>query len=69
MARAHNRGKRCSTERTGTGVGVTDMRLERTILGGSTWGNKFEELPLVMTPQQIAVVTGEHVNSMRRGIT
>ena len=32
-------------------------------------GNKFEELPLFLTPQQLADVTGEHVNSIRRGIT
>lgn len=32
-------------------------------------GNKFEELPLFLTPQQLADVTSEHVNSMRRGIT
>lgn len=32
-------------------------------------GNKFEELPLFLTPQQLADVTGEHVNSIRRSIT
>lgn len=32
-------------------------------------GNKFEELPLFLTPQQLADVTGEHVNSIRRGIS
>ncbi|WP_165043059.1 helix-turn-helix domain-containing protein [Adlercreutzia sp. ZJ138] len=32
-------------------------------------GNKFEELPLFLTPQQLAHLTGEHVNSIRRGIT
>lgn len=32
-------------------------------------GNKFDDLPLFLTPQQLADVTGEHVNSIRRGIT
>lgn len=32
-------------------------------------GNKFEDLPLFLTPQQLAQVTGEHVNSIRRGIS
>ena len=32
-------------------------------------GNKFDELPMFMTPRQLAEVTGEHVNSVRRGIT
>lgn len=32
-------------------------------------GNKFEDLPLFLTPQQLAQVTGEHVNSIRCGIT
>ena len=32
-------------------------------------GNKFEELSLFLTPQQLADVTGKHVNSIRRGIT
>ena len=32
-------------------------------------GNKLDELPLFMTPRQLAQVTGEHVNSIRRGIT
>ena len=32
-------------------------------------GNKFEELPMFMTPRQLAEVTGEHVTSVRRGIT
>ena len=32
-------------------------------------GNRFEELPMFMTPRQLAEVTGEHVNSVRRGIT
>lgn len=32
-------------------------------------GNKFEDLPLSLTPLQLAQVTGEHVNSIRRGIT
>ncbi len=31
-------------------------------------GNKFEDLPLFLTPLQLAQVTGEHVNSIRRGI-
>ena len=31
-------------------------------------GNKFDDLPLFLTPQQLAQVTGEHVNSIRRGI-
>lgn len=31
-------------------------------------GNKLEDLPLFLTPQQLADVTGEHVNSIRRGI-
>lgn len=31
-------------------------------------GNKFNDLPLFLTPQQLAQVTGEHVNSIRRGI-
>ncbi len=31
-------------------------------------GNRFEELPLFLTPQELADVTGEHVNSIRRGI-
>lgn len=29
---------------------------------------KFEDLPLFLTPLQLAAVTGEHVNSIRRGI-
>ena len=28
----------------------------------------FEDVPLFMTPSQLAQVTGEHVGSMRRGI-
>lgn len=28
----------------------------------------FESLPLFMTPKQLAEATGEHVNSIRRGI-
>lgn len=31
-------------------------------------GNRFDELPMFMTPRQLAEVTGEHVNSVRRGI-
>ncbi len=31
-------------------------------------GNKFDDLPLFLTPQELAEVTGEHVNSIRRGI-
>ncbi len=29
---------------------------------------RFEELPLLMTPKQLAEATGEHVNSIRRSI-
>lgn len=29
---------------------------------------RFEELPLLMTPKQLADATGEHVNSIRRSI-
>lgn len=29
---------------------------------------KFEDLPLFMTPQQLADAIGEHVGSVRRGI-
>lgn len=29
---------------------------------------KFEDLPLFLTPQQLADCTGEHVGSIRRGI-
>lgn len=29
---------------------------------------KFEDLPLFLTPLELAAVTGEHVNSIRRGI-
>lgn len=29
---------------------------------------KFEDLPLFLTPRQLAECTGEHVNSIRRGI-
>ena len=32
-------------------------------------GTKFDDLPLFLTPQQLAQITGEHVNSIRRGIT
>lgn len=32
-------------------------------------GNKFDELPMFMTLKQLAEVTSEHVNSVRRGIT
>lgn len=28
----------------------------------------FEEMPLFMTPKQLALVTGEHEGSIRRGI-
>lgn len=28
----------------------------------------FENIPLFMTPQQFAKITGEHVGSIRRGI-
>jgi excisionase family DNA binding protein len=31
-------------------------------------GKRFEDLPLFMTPAQLAECTGEHVNSIRRGI-
>lgn len=31
-------------------------------------GNKLDNLPLFLTPRQLAQVTGEHVNSIRRGI-
>ena len=29
---------------------------------------KFEDVPLFMTPNQLADITGEHVGSIRRGI-
>lgn len=29
---------------------------------------KFEDVPLFMTPSQLAGITGEHVGSIRRGI-
>ena len=32
-------------------------------------GTKFDDLPLFLTRQQLAQITGEHVNSIRRGIT
>ena len=32
-------------------------------------GNKIDDPPLFLTPMQLAQVTGEHVNSIRRGIT
>ena len=32
-------------------------------------GNKLDDLPLSLTPMQLAQVTGEHVNSIRRGIS
>lgn len=32
-------------------------------------GNKFDDLPPFLAPQQLADITGEHVNSIRRGIT
>ena len=32
-------------------------------------GNRIDDLPLFLTPMQLAQVTGEHVNSIRRGIT
>ena len=55
---------------TGTADWGGGTWLERTVsTKGSTMGNKFEELPLFLTPQQLADVTGEHVNSIRRGIT
>lgn len=31
-------------------------------------GKRFEDLPLFMTPAQLPECTGEHVNSIRRGI-
>lgn len=31
-------------------------------------GKRFDDLPLFLTPQELAQVTGEHVNSIRRGI-
>lgn len=31
-------------------------------------GNKFEDLPIFLTPTQLAELTGEHVGSIRRGI-
>ena len=31
-------------------------------------GLSFEDMPLFMTPNQLAEVTGEHVGSIRRGI-
>lgn len=31
-------------------------------------GTRFDELPLFLTPDQLAQITGEHVNSIRRGI-
>jgi hypothetical protein len=30
---------------------------------------KFEDVPLFMTPSQLADITGEHVGSIRRGIS
>lgn len=32
-------------------------------------GERFDDLPLFLSPQQLADVVGEHVNSIRRGIT
>lgn len=29
---------------------------------------RFEDLPLLMTPKQLAEATGEHVNSIRRSV-
>ena len=29
----------------------------------------FDELPMFLTPRELAKLTGEHVNSIRRGIT
>lgn len=70
MARRRNRANRSSTVSTGTTDWGGGTQLERTVsTKGSTMGNKFEELPLFLTPQQLADVTGEHVNSIRRGIT
>lgn len=65
MARARNRGKRCSTDCTVTAAGAfrTEARKDDIM------GNKFDDLPLFLTLQQLAQVTGEHVNSIRRGIT
>lgn len=70
MARRRNRANRSSTVSTGTTDWGGGTQLERTVsTKGSIMGNKFEELPLFLTPQQLADVTGEHVNSIRRGIT
>ena len=64
MARVRNRGKRCSTDRTVTAAGEfrTEARKDDIM------GNRFDDLPLFLTPLELAQVTGEHVNSIRRGI-
>ena len=69
MARRRNRANRSSTVSTGTTDWGGGTQLERTVsTKGRTMVNKFDDLPLFLTPQQLAQVTGEHVNSIRRGI-